>query len=82
VDDERRPGEYRKEGPSGKLIGAGIGLVLLLIFVLQNTDRADVDFLFLDVTVRIWSVILISAALGFVVGWALGRARRGRRNDD
>ena len=47
--------------------------------MLQNRDRANVDFLFWDVEARLWVVIVIAAALGFVIGWLLGRARRGGR---
>lgn len=77
MNDERTPGEYRREGPGGKVIAAGIALVLLVFFVLQNRDRANVDFLFWDVDARLWVVIVIAAALGFVIGWVLGRSRRG-----
>ena len=78
MSDERTPGEYRREGPSGKVIGAGIALAVLVIFVLQNRDRANVDFLFWDVDARVWTVIVLAAGLGFVIGWMLGRARRGK----
>lgn len=78
MSDERPPGEYRREGPSGKLIAAGIALVLLVFFMLQNRDRANVDFLFWDVDARLWLVIVIAAALGFVIGWFLGRSRRAK----
>jgi uncharacterized integral membrane protein len=77
VSDERPPGEYRREGLSWKVIAAGIALLLLVFFVLQNRDRANVDFLFWDVDARLWVVIAIAAVLGFVIGWALGRSRRG-----
>lgn len=69
----------RKEGPSGKLIAAGVVGALLLIFVLQNTERAPVDFLFWDGDFPLWGVILVAAALGFAGGWILGRVRRTRR---
>lgn len=82
MSDERTPGEYRREGPSGKLIAAGVALVLLLFFMLQNRDRASVDFLFWDVEARLWTVIVISAVLGFVIGWLLGRSRRGSGGED
>ncbi|HEX6844782.1 MAG TPA: LapA family protein [Actinomycetota bacterium] len=62
-----------KEGPSGKLIGAGIAAILLLIFVLQNTNDADIDFLFWDGEVSLWVLIVVSAVLGFAIGWFLGR---------
>ena len=71
MGDDRKPGEYRKEGLSGKTIAALVALVVLVLFMLQNRDRANVDFL-------LWVVIVIAAMLGFVIGWFLGRSRRGK----
>ncbi len=70
----------RREGPSGKLIALGIVLVLLLIFVLQNTDKAKVHFLFSHARIPIWLVIVIAAVLGFVGGWAFALIRRRRKS--
>lgn len=75
---DRKPGEYGREGLSGKTIAALVALVVLLIFVLQNLDRARVHFLFWDVEARLWVVIVIAAALGFLIGWFLGRSGRGK----
>jgi uncharacterized integral membrane protein len=75
---DRAPGEYRREGLSGKTIAALVALGVLVIFVLQNLDRARVHLLFWDVEARLWVVILIAAALGFVIGWFLGRSGRGK----
>jgi uncharacterized integral membrane protein len=80
VSDEREPGEYRKEGPGGKTIAVIVALVVLVLFVLQNRDRANVDFLFWDVDARLWVVVVLSAGLGFVIGWFLGRSRRAPRS--
>lgn len=68
----------RKEGPSGKLIGAAIAGALLLVFVLQNTSSAEVNFLFWDGATPLWVLIVVSATLGLVIGWFLGRGS-GRR---
>ena len=77
MGDDRKPGEYRKEGLSGKTIAALVALVVLVLFMLQNRDRANVDFLLWDVEARLWVVIVIAAMLGFVIGF-LGRSRRGK----
>jgi uncharacterized integral membrane protein len=68
--------EYRREGLGSKataLITAGI---LLLVFVLQNLDDANIDFLFWDWDVAIAVAIVVSAALGFVLGWGFAWLRR------
>lgn len=81
VPDERPSFEYRREGLGGKataLIAAG---VLLLIFFLQNLDRANIDLLFWDWDVAIALAIGIAAALGFVLGWGFAWIRRRARRD-
>lgn len=69
-DDER----YR---PSGKVIGAGIAGLVLLVFVLQNTQTTTITMLLFDVSFPLWLVlagtIVISAAIGYVLG---SRSRR------
>ncbi len=69
----------REEGPSGKPISAGVVGVLLLIFILQNTNEVQVDFLLWDGEFPLWGVIVVSSVLGFLGGWILGRVRRTRR---
>jgi uncharacterized integral membrane protein len=48
----------RAPGRSGRapigLIASGIAGVLLLVFVLQNTEQAKVKFLWMNVTWGIW----------------------------
>ena len=75
----RASGQLPRSGMSPKWIGAGIGAILLLIFAVQNGERVDVDFLFFDSQVRVVVVIAISAALGFVIGWFIGRPARAER---
>lgn len=82
------PGEWteRREGPGGIAILLIVVVVLLLVFVLQNTNEADVNFLFWDAAVPLWVVIGIAAALGFAGGWLVrrtrGRARARRARDE
>jgi uncharacterized integral membrane protein len=79
--DERGRGDWveRHEGPSGKLVALGVVAVILLLFVVQNTDRTHFDFLFLDGEFPLWTMIVAGAALGFVGGWAFARIRARRR---
>jgi uncharacterized integral membrane protein len=73
------PQELPRAGIRPRWIVAGIAAIALLVFALQNSERVDVDFLILDAQVRVIVVILISAALGFVVGWFVGRPSRADR---
>lgn len=82
-DDEGRdriePQAAPRRGIGTPWILGAIGLVLLAVFAIQNSDRVDVDFLFFDAQVRVVVVILVAAVLGFLVGWAVGRPNRAER---
>ena len=82
LPEEKPRFEYRREGPSGKAIALVIAGILLVIFVVQNLDHADIDFLFWDADVAIALAIVIAAVLGFVIGWAYGRMRRRSKDAD
>ena len=85
VPEGRGVGEYRREGLSGKTITLIVAGVLLLIFILQNRNDANVDFLFWEWDVPFGLALLVAAALGFVMGWGFAwmrrRARRERRQE-
>jgi uncharacterized integral membrane protein len=79
--DDRHDGDWtrRREGPGAKVLVLVLVAVVLLIFVLQNTDRADLDFLLWDGSFPLWTMIVAAAALGFVAGWIVGRIARAER---
>lgn len=68
-----------REGPSAKLIVAGVIGVLLLVFVLQNTDEADVDFLFFSGSYPLWMMAVAVGGPAFAAGWLVGRSRTRRK---
>lgn len=74
---DRRPDDWieQREGPSGKLVLLAAVAVLLVIFVLQNTDRAQIDFLVWNGSFPLWTLIVVAAVLGLVGGWVVGRIR-------
>ena len=86
IPEERPNFEYRRESAGIKSVALGTAALLLVIFILQNLDTSNVDFLFWDWNVAIALAIGIAAALGFVIGWSVNRvrrrARRGRRAED
>ena len=75
----------QSKGNNGFLIGGGILLVLLLIFVFQNTADTQFKFLFWSFTLPLWLVLLITAVVAFVIGqfalmWRRHKRRQARRD--
>lgn len=79
--DEHRSGdiEYSESGLGGGAILAGIVVIVAVIFALQNSDDTTMQFLFLEATVPLSLVIVVSMVLGAVIGWFVGVMRRRRR---
>lgn len=62
-----------------RLVVAGIVLVLLALFVLDNTDDVRVGYVFGDADVPMIVVLLLTALAGAVIGnFAAWRSRRRR----
>lgn len=64
---------------SGGAIASLSGIAVLLIFMIQNTEDATVDFLFWSFTWPLWLLILVAALFGALVWFGLGVLRRHRR---
>jgi uncharacterized integral membrane protein len=58
-----------EEGRRGlpALIILGSVIVVAIVFIAQNSDKATIQFLFIEVTTRIWAGFLIAIALGVVL---------------
>jgi len=55
-----------------KIFGALIVVLILLIFLLRNTDQVDVDLFFVQYpSISVAFVILLSLAVGIFVGFGL-----------
>jgi uncharacterized integral membrane protein len=78
-DDGRGDWTEKREGTSPRLIAAIVIVVVLLVFVLQNGNRTQLSFLFLDGYFPLWTLIVVGATLGFAAGWLVSAARRRRR---
>jgi uncharacterized integral membrane protein len=64
---------------SGGAIASLVGLGLLIIFMIQNTERITLSFLFWSFTWPLWLLTLVSALVGALVWFGLGVIRRHRR---
>ena len=73
-------------GGNGRLGGGAIatlvGLGLLGVFMVQNTEDVQLDFLFWDFTWPLWLLTIVSAVLGALIWFGLGVMRRHRRRKE
>jgi uncharacterized integral membrane protein len=80
--EEQGSGTRLGAGAIGSLVGGG----LLVVFMLQNTTKVHIHFLFWKLYWQLWIVVLLSALLGALVWFSLGvmrrRARRKERRED
>jgi uncharacterized integral membrane protein len=75
----------KKEGRGWRFYVVATALVLLAIFVIQNSQRVPVEFLFTSVDTPLFFALLVAGGLGAIIGWATPRVRRGgpeRRHDE
>jgi len=66
----------------GMIVSALI-LVGLVVFIVQNLEEVEVEFLFLSFAFPLWLVAVIFLALGVVLGWIwrwMSRRRQKSRN--
>ena len=63
-----------------KMIAVGVIALLVLIFILQNTEKQSIQFLLFDWNVGTWLALLITFVLGMLVGWLLTRHMRSRKS--
>jgi uncharacterized integral membrane protein len=59
--------------PTGRQIVAAIGILVVLILAIANLEDATVDFVFGDVTLPLFFVIVAAGLIGVLVGWVLAR---------
>ena len=67
---------------SAGAIATIVGLALLIVFMVQNTERVAVSFLFWDLDSPVWLMVLGAALLGAVVLYGLGVVRRHRQGNE
>jgi uncharacterized integral membrane protein len=73
TDHERASAGRR--GPSPRLVAAAVLLVLLLIFVFENTAETEIRFIVPKIETPLWVALSITMVIGLVVGFLLARSR-------
>ncbi|MDX6663396.1 MAG: Lipopolysaccharide assembly protein domain [Solirubrobacterales bacterium] len=59
--------------------GLVVALILAIVFVVINSDRVTIDFVFGKATTSVVFALLIAMLLGFAIGWLSARWRAHRR---
>jgi uncharacterized integral membrane protein len=77
-----RPEPKEPFRPTGRQIGGAVIAVLLIVFIVTNTDDASVTLFVTDVTMPLWLVLTITTLLGVVIGMGLGARRTKRKYMD
>lgn len=72
-------GRPRREGRGWRFYALIVAGVVLTVFVLQNSQSVEVEFLVTSTDTPLIFALLIAGALGAIIGWAWPHVRRGRR---
>jgi uncharacterized integral membrane protein len=74
-----------QSGPPLKLIAFVVVAALAVVFVFQNRERHQIDFLFFELNTRTWTALATALVLGvvldrlFISWWRRTRSRRNER---
>ena len=75
--DQQQTGELAQRRTNLKGWALLVALILLLVFVIQNSQEVEIDFLFAtSVSTPLIVALVISALLGALIGWLAPRVRR------
>jgi uncharacterized integral membrane protein len=76
--DARPPEAPRHERSEWKRWVIGIALLALVILILQNAQKVEVNFFFAETETPLVFALLIVGALGALIGWLAPRVRGSR----
>jgi uncharacterized integral membrane protein len=81
ADDDRRDSRSERRETSdrrrtARMVGVGVLVILLVAFVVANTDEVNIDFLVADFDVRLIFVLIVTAIVGALIDRLIRRVRR------
>lgn len=71
----------RKRRHGWKTYVLAAAVFVLAIFIVQNSQKVTVDFLFVETETPLIFALGLAGALGALIGWAWPHVRRGRRQE-
>jgi uncharacterized integral membrane protein len=75
ADDQHQHTPASKRRSPAVWVGVAAAIVAL-IFIAQNSQSVQVDFIFAETETPLFWALLISAALGALAGWLIPKLRR------
>ena len=82
MEEGRQTHGRREGGTNWKLWAAAVAALILAIFIVQNSQKVPIDFLFAEIETPLIFGLLVAGLLGFAIGWLAPIVRRGRRHGD
>ncbi len=79
VEPSSGPGNNSSSKLSGGAIASLVGVGLLLVFIIQNTEKIKLHFLVWSFSWPLWFYTIVAAVFGALVWFGLGVMRRHRR---
>lgn len=78
---DNRTEDVKDSGPGIATIGAAVAIVVLILFVVANTKKTEVNFLIFKAdNVSVWWVIVLTAVITLISERLAGYAWRRRKN--
>lgn len=84
MNESQNPSQASKpqRGIPWKLVGFVVAALVIVLFVLSNRTRMNVNFLFFEVNSRQWVNLLVAVALGVIADRLFIGMRKLRRKGD
>ena len=80
-EPDQSPAESRS-GPSPTVIALGIVAIVAVIFIVQNNEKRNIEFLFFDANTPVWVALVVAIAIGILLDRLIVRWWRKRRTRD
>jgi lipopolysaccharide assembly protein A len=75
------PGEKPRKERSWRFYAAIVIAVIALVFIVQNSQEVEVDFIVATTSTPLFFILLITFLAGFLAGWLWPHVRRDRKRE-